>query len=317
MTRRYTPTIGKIWPFGGVVLWLAALAGCEGTYRHFGSSDASVASDRRNSEDRGNADTKDGEPECDSSACDVSVHTPEDAGIPRVCDAPPGPAPAEHACIECITNSDCTEPRASRCEDNRCVACRNDFDQLDCHGVTGAILGLPLNVCDDGTCVECTGTERGPCASNVCDSKAKRCTMTRANSARPCETCVSDDHCSTNGTAFCVQHSFGGVDLGYFCLPAAQAGACPGTGRPFVDLLAAPTLDSPDRALCFLRATSCPAFNDNTEPCQIDTDCGAESVGDGFCLNAPGIGLACTVGCVNPLDCPGNADCLSTGLCAL
>jgi hypothetical protein len=179
------------------------------------------------------------------------------------------------------------------------------------------IVGLPLNVCDAGTCVECTGTERGACGANVCDSKAKRCTLTRAGTAQSCETCLSDDHCSTDGTAFCVQHGFGGVDLGYVCLPSAQAGVCPVNGRPFIDLLSAPTIDSRVQDLCFLRETTCPALNDNTEPCQSDTDCGAEDVDDGFCVDAPGIGLSCTVACVNPLDCPGNADCLATGLCAL
>jgi hypothetical protein len=129
------PTRGRPFSCIGAALFLIASSSCEGTYRYFESSDAAAAasepSDSRKGDAQDNSDTKDGGPECDSSACDVSAHSPEDAGISRVCDASPGAAPSEYACIECITNGDCTEPTASRCENNRCVACRDDFDQVD------------------------------------------------------------------------------------------------------------------------------------------------------------------------------------------
>ncbi|MCS6760430.1 MAG: hypothetical protein MO852_17005, partial [Candidatus Devosia euplotis] len=69
-----------------------------------------------------------------------------------------------NVCVECNVDADCTDPSAARCDagTNSCVPC-NDDDQ--CSGITGT------EACAEGTCVECTATNRAACGDDICASR--------------------------------------------------------------------------------------------------------------------------------------------------
>ena len=168
-----------------------------------------------------------------------------------------------------------------------------------------------LGICDVGTCVECTGPQRGACGTNVCNSRTRLCSNNLAGSATTCATCVSDAQCEPD--ARCVQQVFGGTVIGDFCLPIPTGGSCNGV-RPFVGLVTVATLDSATpTGVCTLRATTCPGLNDAAEPCDQDADCGAAGAADGLCVEFGGDNQ-CTTPCSSPNDCNGACD---TSACAL
>lgn len=207
-----------------------------------------------------------------------------------------GPA-AINTCVECQSNNDCTDPSASRCVDNECVACAGDGDcgHLDPNGPT-----TPggLGVCAAGTCVECTSNDRTACGINVCDSLARTCTNRPARGAALCGSCVADEECAAD--ARCVLQ--GGN--GYFCFPVQEdGGLCPERG--FAGQTTTATIDTPSAAICSQRATTCAAFSNYRigticNGLNDDAACGA----GGSCEQGPGDFL-CTI------SCDGISDCLS------
>jgi hypothetical protein len=217
---------------------------------------------------------------------------------------------AQFTCVECTGDGDCTNPGASRCVGNACVACQGNEDcsHLDPNGATTA---GGTGVCDVGTCVECTGLQRDACGINVCDSLAKTCTNRTAGLAGLCDECVSDAECAAN--ARCVSQAFEGTPIGNFCVPVPVAGSC-NSLRPYFGSTSGTTLDSVVPVeVCVLRATTCPGLNAQSNACEADTDCGADGIADGVCV-AFGDGSRCTTQCSSDNDCDG--DCIQTN-CAL
>jgi hypothetical protein len=225
-----------------------------------------------------------------------------------------GPA-AVNTCVECIDNGDCLTPGASLCQNNECVPCVADADcgLIDSNGATNG--GTPLNVCDAGTCVECTGVKRAPCGEDVCNSLTKQCAEGRAfRGAAVCDECVSDFECATN--ARCVQQTFEGQAVGFFCFPLAAGtpAACAGP-RIFLGATTTATIDQeqPTPTVCQPRRTTCAALDDLADAvaCDNAADCGVPNVEDGICDPALDI---CTVPCSGGADCAGTCD-LEAGAC--
>ncbi len=215
-----------------------------------------------------------------------------------------GPAPI-NTCVQCLSNADCPNPAFSLCSQNECVPCAVNGD-CDIAG---------LGVCDtssgDGVCVQCTGDQRQACAggANVCNSTTRTCTTFAVGSAtNPCATCVSDAHCSTS--ARCIQQTFAGTNVGFFCFPLQSAGSC--QTRGFGQLSSATTIEDDVAAVCLQRETTCPAFADYGElqACASEADdaaCGVTGLADGSCVPR-GAGFVCSINCEFVDDCP-------TGIC--
>jgi hypothetical protein len=225
---------------------------------------------------------------------------------------------ATNTCVQCVADTDCTAPGASRCVNNQCVACVNDAGGGHCaHIVSGQ---TALAVCDTsggaGVCVQCTGKDRTACGSTVCNSTTKVCSPFAVGSAGLCEDCVSDAHCGTN--LRCLQETFEGalVPNSFSCFPLDSANACPQT--PFSGLATATTIDGDSEAVCLLRQTTCAGFNQaNNKPCSAAADCGEPSLNDGICDIPDGeVTGTCRLPCASGIDCPSgsNTSCLG-GFC--
>jgi hypothetical protein len=218
--------------------------------------------------------------------------------------------PASNSCVQCISDANCPTPEASRCNlpTQACAPC---IDNAHCAGVVNG--GTELGVCDAGLCVQCTGTDFASCsvgaAQRLCNSLQRTCTNVVPATADLCETCLADAHCQTN--QLCVQQTFAGQDVGFFCFPRDVGGICPGTQRPFVDFLPQSiSIDVVAGDICGLAVTTCPARGDFRagEECAADSDCGVPGLNDGACENAGG--QACTVPCAgNVINCPVGALC--------
>jgi hypothetical protein len=270
------------------------------------------------------ADAPDNAPVCKAGVgCVECVDSDDCAAKPgtTVCKTVAGTNPDEGAgpaavntCVECTEDEQCQlNAAASRCFNNECVPCAADADcaLVDSNGSDPG--GIPLNLCDAGTCVECTGVRREICGVNVCNSATKRCDNTRPlRSAALCDDCVSDFECAED--ARCVQQTSGGTNIGFFCVPL-PTGTPPSCNprRPFAGAAQLNTLDTPGlTSVCTLRQTTCPGLDDRTEDCDQDTNCGAANVADGLCV-AFGGGNVCTIPCISEFDCNVGADCSSGG----
>ena len=55
---------------------------------------------------------------------------------------------ALNMCVECASNSDCTDPNASKCQNNQCVPCATNDDCGHVDSTPNAPGGTALNVCD-------------------------------------------------------------------------------------------------------------------------------------------------------------------------
>ncbi len=204
-----------------------------------------------------------------------------------------------HTCVQCLEDADCTDPLAPRCEQNVCAPC---ISSENCGHIPGR------NVCDNQECVQCTGAERDACSggAGVCNALTRTCTLLPVGSAGLCDTCVSDAHCSANGTSFCAVQLFAGSEVGHFCFPASSQNGCSLT--PFSNPIPMTTIDGDSALLCMLRLTTCPALSHvETLSCAMPEDCGEPGIDDGRCLN----GL-CSLPCATGNDCfnPGAQSCI-------
>ncbi|HTU63341.1 MAG TPA: hypothetical protein VMF89_32995, partial [Polyangiales bacterium] len=190
---------------------------------------------------------------------------------------------------ECTRNQDCLEEVAPRCgSDERCTSCSADSD---CERFG--------KVCDEGQCVQCTGTKTDRCGSEtvgaalvhyVCDSKARTCvTGVLPKSADLCSPCVSDAQCGLYVESRCTPTTFAGKPMGNYCLPVAEIGeTCSGQHHPWNAPSAEPSVDGvSDPPTCQLEKTTCPALVDaaDAKDCGADsTMCGLPGVADGICV---------------------------------
>ena len=224
-----------------------------------------------------------------------------------VCNVPtPGAqagAARPNTCVQCVTNANCPDPSASRCENNVCIACASNSDCVHVDATAGAAGGT-LGVCDQGTCVECTGTQREACGAAVCNSLTRTCAPFPPGSARSCDECVSDAQCDDGSR--CVQQVFEGTPVGFFCFPLAT-GTASGCGTVLAVSVTTNTIDGEQQVVCAPRRTTCPSIKQQAEPCTTDDDCGVPGLNDGVCGELAGE-PQCTMPCTVTADC--NGDCL-------
>lgn len=211
--------------------------------------------------------------------------------------------------IQCGVDADCASPSASRCADNRCVPCQVNGD---CSAQSG------IGVCDlstgtsAGICVQCTGAEAQACGGNVCDHLNRECEPAAPFGSKAiCEPCVSDAHCVPN--ARCVQQTFGGMAVGFFCFPLQAAGACTRGFAGSFDGIS--TIEAQSASACLQRETTCPAFEAYREGrrcVDIDDD---EACGIAGSCELSTAAFQCTISCAGINDCL-SGSCVD-GLCTL
>jgi Cys-rich repeat protein len=217
------------------------------------------------------------------------------------------PSLGVNTCVQCVADSDCTNPSASNCVNNQCIPCVTD---ADCSGIVGAPNNTPF-VCDTSAnpnrCEQCTSTNFARCTTGgvpyVCDSRGANpvCSTTVSpNTASGCEACIADAQCGS--AQLCVAQTFGAGNtaVGFFCFDRGTD--CPATGRPFVSVKPAVSIDDVSATVCGLALTTCPGLVDhrNATACSADTECGAAGLADGFCVND-----ICKIPCVGSgADCP-------------
>lgn len=223
--------------------------------------------------------------------------------------------PVSRTCVQCVSQTSCLQPGASRCGDNfACAGCEVD---ADCSHIAGAV------VCEAGLCVECTAADDSPCAGNACNPRDNVCTATRFQTLGTCQPCETDFECAPD--SLCVVMDFQGTERnggnsGY-CLPLYTGDACPLTTGGYASSRSLPSIDdATQRDFCAPNQdmTTCEAVLDWGKVCDTDDDCGV--AGDGArCLVTNGdgsVGTRCTYPCTSAQDCPALTACGATeGYC--
>ena len=201
---------------------------------------------------------------------------------------------------------DCLEPDAARCDTTRhaCVACEAN---ADCLGVATG------EVCEDGSCVECTEDDERACdAGQTCDLLARSCADVPPRSLHACERCTHDLQCGSG--QLCVPMEYKGKPReDYYCLSTATS-----CQRPYLGPNASRTSINGVRAtLCmpFEGGTTCEALRSAWQPCSSAIDCSPQDEGAAVCavLNGSASTL-CTIPCADQGTCPPSLAC-SSGYC--
>lgn len=258
--------------------------------------------------------------------CDPATHDCVECLFHSHCGA--GKCSPDHECVDCLGDADCLDAAAARCNTvtNTCEPCESN---VDCAHFEG------YDICDDGECVACTGTEYATCGEMdgtplVCDSLARSCSDKKERSVGLCQTCVSDAQCNLG--QLCVLETFDGTETGYYCVWRKNGGggaptAC-SLARPFVDTRAGATsIDGTTADVCGLALTTCAGYNDFRDPdvnCEPtpdaanDTLCGYPALDDAHCryFDDDGAGdnfYRCTTPCGSDDDCKAGFAC-NTGV---
>jgi hypothetical protein len=226
----------------------------------------------------------------------------------------------DNVCAECDDHGDCDDPSRAQCSAaGECVRCALP---LHCSARTDG-----RTVCgDEGTCVECTATERAACGSNACRPDG---TCSEFGTAQPaCLPCDTDANCGEG--LLCVEMSFddptptvvGAVFP--WQRPATEIGppkgVCGLTSQPFAETMPdAMSVDGFEADICTLATTTCPALlqhRTTVTGCNAATDdgaCGVDGLRDGRCrLNSGGM-PRCTYPCLGTEDCRTGSTCPVAG----
>lgn len=243
----------------------------------------------------------------DSQVRDGASDAANDTGITPACletcaDATPLCDEIAGRCVACLTNDDCPNADASRCEAGACVGCAGNED-------CGHVEGVPE--CSAGTCVQCTPeTEEIRCGARACDPRDRVCTETVRGSLGLCQPCLADSECDSSGPSSprgCVPVTYAGMAQGAVCLaqPVAPS-SCP---RRFPESIATTTRSGIQGTYCHpvQTITTCEAILDFQKDCQTDADCGAAGLPDGLCR-----GGRCTYECAGTSACPNGYECRTT-----
>ncbi len=234
-------------------------------------------------------------------------------------------------CVACATDGDCmahdaTHPHCSAT--NTCVTCASDADCPDdapvcksdgscgaCTDDTACMARIDAQLCDMGTCVQCTVMDESACSGDSCDPATGTCTTTRLHSVPTCGQCVADSECTSTDDR-CVDTMYGGTDQGGHCL-RLQTASCT---RPYTYALNAPSLsgEATENFCGFNQSkTTCEAIhalmNSQTCPGGTATECAADGA---LCENVA-TQLRCTYRCGIDADCPFGYVCGGSNYCDL
>lgn len=218
---------------------------------------------------------------CDQGACGIE------------CDAPFTWSPAAQACVQCQSDTECTEVSASSCSPTGvCVACTAD---AQC-----AHLGA-TPICAQGVCVACTDEDASACGPNSCDPATHTCTDTPRGALLSCQTCVSDSECQPEQA--CAPMDFKGVTREkMFCLPIAS----PDCQGGFPTLVTRDSANGVSTDFCTLNEelTTCEGFADYGARCADASECGVPGFFDSLCEPIDFDSAACTFSCTSSEECP-------------
>jgi len=225
----------------------------------------------------------------------------------QVCDV------ENQVCVDCLDDTQCTAPNASRCDldNNVCAGCQT---AAQCDDVEG--LPASDNACDDGICRECTPeTEAETCPGGTsCDPETNTCTDTTVGSLAVCDECIADSECGDEGEPSeaykCVpmyypndQTRFPDEEIG-FCLKTTDGGC----ERPYaITLRDRGTLSEPSSSddYCGVNEelATCPAVAALVadERCPNGTD--EECEPSGICRQVGNLQNRCTYLCSDVVEC--------------
>ncbi|HVW30681.1 MAG TPA: hypothetical protein VHC69_35235 [Polyangiaceae bacterium] len=212
---------------------------------------------------------------CTDRGCRCGSSAPcSGTGTSRFCTGSPG------SCVECLADTDCTDPAAPLCESNQCVACdsaanantRCQAKQAGACASAGAREGR-CSDCDPSDNTGCTGTNQcdptsAACVDCVndaaCSGKNDKCDTT----TNKCVDCTPSGGCSdTPSTPICDMNSC------IACQADAECKVFPGTAGPLCGLTGECGPDS-----------SCGSNGDCTDGIHgVCVDVSADSNGDNRC----------------------------------
>jgi hypothetical protein len=219
-------------------------------------------------------------------------------------------------CIQCRSNSDCSNAAASVCVAGTCTGCT---DNSGCNSISGKpVCELAVSATGavgQGTCVSCTPANESACGGNSCNPATKTCTNTSIGSVVTCHACVADSECTsgTRLTARCVSMNYKGSPHGSYCLQRADLVTC---AQPYTVTFSSSSLSATtSEPNCGIdqNATTCEAVLNLLTPttCTRSNTCGA-GLGDGQCQNLSVVGpqnMRCTIPCTAPTECAAGQTC--------
>lgn len=228
---------------------------------------------------------------------------------------PEAPLCVAGSCVQCLADTDCTNPDEPRCDTatNTCAGC-------DAIGQCSRFDGTSACNLTDGKCVECTAAESAVCGDFVCQTTPGagqyRCSEQEPQDIGRCEPCVSDAACGT-GLA-CILENFNDQDTEWVCLPRRPENGCTSFRQLIASLPDATSADGETGTFCKPPRTSCAAVRHfangglkDPEWCDSDDDCGLPGQADGYCL--PYLGEESTRACT--YECLGSAECRNAVPC--
>lgn len=210
-----------------------------------------------------------------------------------------------NTCVACLADTDCADPDTARCDAGECVPCT---DSAQCDGIAGN------EVCETGTCVECSITDEAPCLGNSCDPASNTCTTTPIGLAMACEACVADSECAANHR--CVPMTFMGAPHGDYCMKVASTGcARPFAGTLLMNRTSSSGADPDDYCPVDESAVSCEAVR----ALLLSRSCAggvSDCMADGArCETVGGVPAQCTYSCGVNNNCPSSLNCVG-GYCS-
>jgi hypothetical protein len=254
-------------------------------------------------------------PVCDTSTLDCVECLP---GMEEACDdTAPVCDPTRKVCL-CNEDTDCDTPELARCNaiTEECAPCESDDDCDD-------LPDLPddKNICNDGTCLDCTpDTESEACKNDVsCNPATNECTETEVGSLGVCDACVADSECGDvnkdpSDDHRCVPMFYPSEPIRFpdrergFCL-VAIAGGCE---QPYSIRLEGRTslTGAPPDDYCGIdeSLTTCPAVADLLENRRCDSGEDTECFQPGGICRRVGVLInRCTYACGLAAQCPADA----------
>ena len=220
---------------------------------------------------------------------------------------------ATNECVECLSSNDCASLSEAVCntETGECEPCTMDAECNDKDGFPPS-----PNVCDDGTCVDCSPeTQETTCPDgDSCNAITSECSGIQPATRATCENCESDVDCGDPGTR-CVPMTYGGEPFNGerypdsesgFCLKSiALGGSCENPYRIVLTRVSLSGAEADDYCGINEELTTCEAVlallaDTPCDPENGDADCPEPA---GLCRELPGMLNRCTYLCSSIFEC--------------